>query len=205
MLGEAIYSIQLPRPTIQFLNSRGSPAIQAILLFMNSRSHARCRPKAQNRLQILTRSPMRCHAGQLWTRQRSTSSWTAMASSTSLHSGAPSRCIISSSSKCRRTFLTTEANTEQLFSLAGNLSDDNGKMDPYRLSVWVSIASGCKVFMPTAKAILERYTVWQSSARVARWTWPTISDLHRHQHRQQSSHGACLSVALCISLLLSAE
>ena len=83
-----------------------------------------------------------------------------MASSTSLHSGAPSRCIISSSSKCRRTFLTTEANTEQLFSLAGNLSDDNGKMDPYRLSVWVSylsIASGRKVFMPMAKAILERY------------------------------------------------
>ena len=53
--------------------------------------------------------------------------------------------------------LPHEANTEQLFSLAGNLSDGNGKMDPYRLSVWVSIASGCKVFMPTAKAILERY------------------------------------------------
>ena len=53
--------------------------------------------------------------------------------------------------------LPHEANTEQLFSVAGNLSDDNGKMDPYRLSIWVSIASGRKVFMPTDKAILERY------------------------------------------------
>eukprot|EP00966_Prymnesium_polylepis_P097167 2250554-Prymnesium_polylepis.1 len=32
--------------------------------------------------------------------------------------------------------LCHEANTEQLFSLAGKLSDDNGKMDPYHLSVW---------------------------------------------------------------------
>ena len=53
--------------------------------------------------------------------------------------------------------LPHEANTEQLFSLAGNLSDDNGKMDPYRLSVWVSIAANRKVFMPSTKAILERY------------------------------------------------
>ena len=50
-----------------------------------------------------------------------------------------------------------EANTEQLFSLAGGLSDDNGKMDPYRLSVWVSIAANRKVFVPTKQAILERY------------------------------------------------
>ena len=53
--------------------------------------------------------------------------------------------------------LCHEANTEQLFSLAGGLSDDNGKMDPYRLSIWVSIAANRKVFMPTKQAILERY------------------------------------------------
>ena len=53
--------------------------------------------------------------------------------------------------------LCHEANTEQLFSLAGGMSDDNGKMDPYRLSIWVSIAANRKVFMPTKKAILQRY------------------------------------------------
>jgi len=53
--------------------------------------------------------------------------------------------------------LPHEANTEQLFSLAGSLSDNNGKMDPYRLSVWVSIGANCNVFMPKTKAILERY------------------------------------------------
>ena len=30
-------------------------------------------------------------------------------------------------------------------------------MDPYRLSVWVSIASNHKVFRPSVKEILERY------------------------------------------------
>ena len=30
-------------------------------------------------------------------------------------------------------------------------------MDPYRLSVWVSIAANSKIFKPTTKAILERY------------------------------------------------
>ena len=53
--------------------------------------------------------------------------------------------------------LPHEANTEQLFSLAGSLSDDNGKMDPYRLSVWVSIGANRNAFMPDVKAILERY------------------------------------------------
>ena len=53
--------------------------------------------------------------------------------------------------------LPHEANTEQLFSIAGSLSDDNGKMDPYRLSVWVSIGSNASVFMPSVKDILERY------------------------------------------------
>ena len=50
-----------------------------------------------------------------------------------------------------------EANTEQLFSLAGGLSDDNSEMDPYRFSIWVSIASNHKVFRPCVKEILERY------------------------------------------------
>ena len=36
------------------------------------------------------------------------------------------------------------------------MSDDNGKMDPYRLSVWVSIAANHKVFIPTKEAILKR-------------------------------------------------
>ena len=53
--------------------------------------------------------------------------------------------------------LPHEANTEQLFSLAGSLSDDNGKMDPYRLSVWVSIGANRSVFRPDCKAILQRY------------------------------------------------
>ena len=35
--------------------------------------------------------------------------------------------------------LPHEANSEQLFSRAGTLSDDNGKMDPHRLAVWTSI------------------------------------------------------------------
>ena len=30
-------------------------------------------------------------------------------------------------------------------------------MDPYRLSVWVSIAANRKVFKPGTKAVLERY------------------------------------------------
>ena len=47
--------------------------------------------------------------------------------------------------------LCHEANTEQLFLLAGNLSDDNGKMDPYRLSVWVSIAANWKNFQPSTQ------------------------------------------------------
>ena len=32
--------------------------------------------------------------------------------------------------------LPHEANSEQLFSRAGTLSDDNGKMDPHHLAVW---------------------------------------------------------------------
>ena len=32
--------------------------------------------------------------------------------------------------------LPHEANSEQLFSRSGSLSDDNGKMDPAQLAVW---------------------------------------------------------------------
>ena len=34
--------------------------------------------------------------------------------------------------------LPHEANSEQLFSRSGSLSDDNGKMDPAQLAVWTS-------------------------------------------------------------------
>ena len=71
-----------------------------------------------------------------------------------LRSAFPLHCIVF---KQVSSHLPHEANTEQLFSLAGGLSDDNGKMDPYRLSVWVSIAANRKVFKPTKQAILERY------------------------------------------------
>ena len=53
--------------------------------------------------------------------------------------------------------LPHEANTEQLFSLAGNLSDDNGKMDPARLAVWTSIGINMATFMPSVESILKRY------------------------------------------------
>ena len=50
-----------------------------------------------------------------------------------------------------------EANTEQLFSLAGRLSDENGRGDPERLGVWASIAANASTYMPTHKQILQRY------------------------------------------------
>jgi hypothetical protein len=53
--------------------------------------------------------------------------------------------------------LPHEGNSEQLFSRAGNLSDDNGKMDPARLGVWTSIGVNYANFQPSVKAILERY------------------------------------------------
>ena len=37
------------------------------------------------------------------------------------------------------------------------MSDDNGKMDPFRLGVWTSVAVNSATFKPTTKAILERY------------------------------------------------
>ena len=53
--------------------------------------------------------------------------------------------------------LPHEANTEQLFSAAGNLSDNNGKMNPYNLSVWVSIGCNVTVHKPKLPDILKRY------------------------------------------------
>ena len=52
--------------------------------------------------------------------------------------------------------LPHEGNSEQLFSRAGNLSDDNGKMDPARLGVWTSIGVNYANFQPSVKAIFER-------------------------------------------------
>ena len=53
--------------------------------------------------------------------------------------------------------LCHEANTEQLFSLSGSLSDDNGKMDPESLAIWTSVGSNMKIFKPPLAAILHRY------------------------------------------------
>lgn len=53
--------------------------------------------------------------------------------------------------------LAHEANSEQLFSRSGELSDDNGKMDPARLAIWTSIGVNRSVFEPSWKQILERY------------------------------------------------
>ena len=50
-----------------------------------------------------------------------------------------------------------EANSEQLFSRSGNLSDDNGKMDPHRLAVWTSIGVNRNVYEPRVKEIMDRY------------------------------------------------
>ena len=44
--------------------------------------------------------------------------------------------------------LPHEGNSEQLFSRAGGLSDDNGKMDPARLAVWTSIGVNYSTFKP---------------------------------------------------------
>ena len=59
-----------------------------------------------------------------------------------------------------------EGNTEQLFSLSGRLSDDNGKMDPHNLAVWTEIGANMKVFMPSTDAIMKRYFEKYSKAGV---------------------------------------
>ena len=53
--------------------------------------------------------------------------------------------------------LPHEGNSEQLFSRSGALSDDNGKMDPHRLSVWTSIGVIMAIYMPDVDKILARY------------------------------------------------
>ena len=53
--------------------------------------------------------------------------------------------------------ISHEANTEQLFSLAGGLSDDNGKMSPENLAVWTAIGANLKIYMPSDDAIKQRY------------------------------------------------
>ena len=53
--------------------------------------------------------------------------------------------------------LPHEGNSEQLFSRAGFLSDDNGKMDPARLAVWTSIGVNYETYEPPWEKVLERY------------------------------------------------
>ena len=53
--------------------------------------------------------------------------------------------------------LPHEGNSEQLFSRSGDLSDDNGKMDPTRLAVWTSIGINYSTYKPTNQQILARY------------------------------------------------
>ena len=53
--------------------------------------------------------------------------------------------------------LCHEANTEQLFSLSGSLSDDNGKMSPDALATWTCIGANMKIFRPSVETILQRY------------------------------------------------
>ena len=57
-----------------------------------------------------------------------------------------------------------EANTERLFSLAGALSDDNGKMCPESLAIWTSVGANMGHYKPGDDAILKRYMSKYSSA-----------------------------------------
>ena len=50
-----------------------------------------------------------------------------------------------------------EGNSEQLFSRAGHLSDNNGKAPPHRLAVWASISSNRQVYEPSVQQIREHY------------------------------------------------
>ena len=53
--------------------------------------------------------------------------------------------------------LSHEANTERLFSLAGALSDGNGKMCPDNLATWTSIGANMDIYKPSADLIFKRY------------------------------------------------
>lgn len=66
-----------------------------------------------------------------------------------------------------------EGNSEQLFSRSGALSDDNGKMDPWRLAVWTSVGVNMATYMPGCKQILERYML--KFAKAAQRCTKTIS------------------------------
>ena len=70
--------------------------------------------------------------------------------------------------------LPHEANSEQLFSRAGTLSDDNGKMDPHRLAVWTSIGVNYSTYKPTDEEILTRYLLKFSKGGKA-----TAAELHQ--------------------------
>ena len=70
--------------------------------------------------------------------------------------------------------LPHEANSEQLFSRSGALSDDNGKMDPHRLAVWTSIGVNYSTYKPTDKEILERYMLKFSKGGKA-----SVAELHK--------------------------
>lgn len=64
--------------------------------------------------------------------------------------------------------LPHEANSEQLFSRSGDLSDDNGKMDPVRLGVWTSIGVNYSTFQPSVQQIMERYMLKFSKGGTAK-------------------------------------
>jgi hypothetical protein len=70
--------------------------------------------------------------------------------------------------------LPHEGNSEQLFSRAGDPSDDNGKMNPHRLAVWTSIGVNFSTYKPTDKEILERYLLKFSKGGKA-----TAAELHQ--------------------------
>ena len=59
-----------------------------------------------------------------------------------------------------------EANTERLFSLAGALSDDNGKMSPDALAIWTSVGANMGTYKPPVDSILKRYMKKYSAAGV---------------------------------------
>lgn len=70
--------------------------------------------------------------------------------------------------------LPHEANSEQLFSRSGALSDDNGCMDPHRLAVWTAIGVNYEVYKPTHQEILEHYMLKFSKGGKA-----TMAELHK--------------------------
>ena len=53
--------------------------------------------------------------------------------------------------------LCHEGNTEQLFSLSGALSDDNGKMHPDNLATWTAVGANMGIYKPPLNNIIKRY------------------------------------------------